>query len=56
MRAFVFLWRDYNGNNAYALIETNSYADAWRLFDAAHSETPYAVFEGSNVEMREFTA
>jgi hypothetical protein len=56
MRSFIFIWRDAEGNNAFFQVETNSYMEAWRAFDAAHGCSVFAVIEGSHMEMREFTA
>ena len=56
MRSFIFIWRDFDGNNAMFQVESNSYNEAWRAFDAAHGCSVFAVIEGSNMEMREFTA
>lgn len=56
MRSFIFLWHDDEGNNAMFQVETNSYLDAWRAFDAIHFRSVFAVIEGSNMEVREFEA
>lgn len=56
MRSFIFLFRDQEGNNAFFQVEVNSYGEAWLAFDEKHSEGCFAVIEGSNMEMREFTA
>lgn len=55
MRSFIFLWRDHDNNNAMFQVETNSYHEAWQEFDAAHGVSVFAVIEGSNMEVREFT-
>lgn len=55
MRTFIFLWRDPDNNNAMFQVETNSLYDAWSAFDAAHGVSVFAVIEGSNMEVREFT-
>ena len=56
MRYFVFLWHDEHGNNAYAIIEAGSLPRAHDAFCAQYTAQYYAVFEGYNIEMREFVA
>ena len=56
MRNFIFLWRDENGNNAYEIIEAGSLPRAHDTFCAQHAAEYYAVFEGFNIEVREFFA
>ena len=56
MRSFIFLFRDHEGNNAFFQIEAGSLPSAYDVFNESHNPDPYAVIEGSNMEMREFLA
>lgn len=56
MTNFVFVWRDDNGNNAYAIFEAGSLPSACGMFYAEHGREFFALFQGSNIEMREFIA
>lgn len=56
MRTFIFIWRDENGNNAFAEIEAGSLPTAYALFCQSGNGEYFAIIEGNNIEMREFIA